>query len=79
MWPEVMNNSSAFASVPLWDTDARDVQPATWTADVNVPRPIVYGGWNSPSTPRVMVQQAFEISLGGVAVDLNSVRADFLK
>lgn len=79
MWPELMGNSTAFADVPLWDTDTGNLDYSTWTADYLAPAPVPYGGWNTSTTMRIGIQQKFEHSLNGVPVDLNSFNASFLK
>jgi len=78
MWPGIMNNSSAFADVPLWDTNAGAVNYSGWLADTGAPAPVAYGGWNTAANPRIGVQQKFEHNLNGVLVDLNSFDAGFL-
>jgi hypothetical protein len=79
MWPQMTNNSTAFADVPLWDTNARrSVNYNRWIADYLSPTPVAYGGWNTPTTMRVGVQQKFNQSLNGVVIDLNSFDATFL-
>jgi hypothetical protein len=81
MWSEVQGfDDTSFSSVPLWDTNVTGkVNPNTWTPDVTLPSPVRYGGWNTPTNPRVMVQQAFNVTLDGVVVDLSSVDAAFLR
>lgn len=79
MWPGLMANSTAFADVPLWDTDTSNLNYATWTADYLAPKPVPYGGWNTAGTMRVGIQQKFEHTLNGINVDLNSFNASFLK
>jgi hypothetical protein len=80
MWPQMTNNSTAFADVPLWDTNARrSVNYNRWIADYLSPTPVAYGGWNTPTTMRVGVQQKFNQSLNGVVIDLNSFDAAFLR
>jgi hypothetical protein len=81
MWASVQgSDDSSFADVPLWDTNVTGTfDPTTWVADIDDPVPVPYGGWNSPPNPRVMVQQAFNVTLNGVVVDLNSVAAEFLR
>lgn len=81
MWPSIMGGAANdFPDVPLWDTDANPaVDPATWTANLNSPTPVTYGGWNTAGNPRIMVQQKFEATVGGVLVDLNSVQNSFLR
>lgn len=78
MWPQIMNNSSAFADVPLWDTNAGSVNYSTWTADYLTPAPVTYGGWNTATNMRIGVQQKFNQTLNGVVVDLDSFDATFL-
>ena len=80
MWSEVQGgNTASFADVPLWDTAVSgNVDLSTWTPNLAAPAPVAYGGWNTPANPRVMVQQAFNVSVNGVAVDLDSVSAAFL-
>ncbi|MEV7132045.1 PKD domain-containing protein [Arthrobacter sp. NPDC093128] len=78
MWPQIMNNSTAFADVPLWDTNAGSVNYSTWTADYLMPTPVSYGGWNTATNMRIGVQQKFNQTLNGVVVDLNSFDATFL-
>jgi hypothetical protein len=51
---------------------------ATWTADILSPAPVPYGGWNTPSTMRIGVQQHFG-RWNGVNVDLNSFDVSFLR
>lgn len=84
MWPVVMGgNVTAFSDVPLWDTDTSSppLGPESWTPDLAVPAPVRYGGWNEASrgTMRRIVQQAFDMPLGGVSVDLNAVDPAFLE
>ncbi|MCX2747023.1 hypothetical protein OOZ51_04240 [Arthrobacter sp. MI7-26] len=79
MWPGLMNNSTAFADVPLWDTNASNINYASWTANYLAPAPVQYGGWNTARTMRVGIQQKFEHTLNGINVDLNSFSASFLK
>ena len=81
MWPQVQGfDDRSFAHVPLWDTDVTgDVDPHTWSADITAPTPVAYGGWNEPGTSRVIVQQAFDVTIDGVLVDLDSVDATFLR
>ncbi|MEB0287721.1 hypothetical protein QN345_18380 [Cryobacterium sp. 10I1] len=78
MWPSIMNNSGAFADVPLWDTNAGAVNYSGWLADTGAPAAVSYGGWNTAANPRIGVQQKFEHNLNGVLVDLNSFDATFL-
>ncbi|WP_175417272.1 PKD domain-containing protein [Arthrobacter sp. 24S4-2] len=78
MWPQIMNNSTAFADVPLWDTNAGSLNYSTWTADYLMPTPVPYGGWNTSANMRIGVQQKFNQTLNGIVVDLNSFDATFL-
>ena len=78
MWPEIMGDSTEFSDIPLWDTDTKLFSYTDWQRDYLHPTPVAYGGWNKPGTVRVGVQQQFEYSLNGIAVDLNSFREDFL-
>jgi PKD repeat protein len=78
MWPQIMNNSTAFADVPLWDTNAGSVDYSTWSADYLMPTPVPYGGWNTSTNMRIGVQQKFNQTLNGIVVDLNSFDATFL-
>jgi hypothetical protein len=81
MWSAVQGfNDTSFANVPLWDTNVTGkVSSNTWIPDVTAPTPVAYGGWNTSANPRVMVQQAFNVTLDGVSVDLNSVDPAFLR
>ncbi|MEZ2388299.1 hypothetical protein AB6813_01905 [bacterium RCC_150] len=79
MWPQLMNNSTSFADVPLWDTNTSNLNYSTWIADHLAPAPVQYGGWNTAGTMRIGIQQKFEHSLNGINVDLNSFDASFLK
>jgi hypothetical protein len=79
MWEQMTNNSTEFADVPLWDTDVRNIDYSVWVADFLSPSPVAYGGWNTPTTMRVGVQQKFDHSLNGVVIDLNSFDAGFIK
>lgn len=68
MWPAVQRfDDERFADVPLWD------------ADVSGDGPVPYGGWNTPANPRALVQQALDVDVDGVVVDLDSVSASFLR
>lgn len=79
MWSRVMGgNVTAFSSVPLWDTNASYNVPANFTPDINSPPPVGYGGWNTPTNPRVGVQQGFNTNLNGVLVDVSSFSSTFL-
>lgn len=80
MWPPIMGpNNSGFAEVPLWDTDTRSTSLGSWLPDVFSPYPAQYGGWNTAATMRRGVQQAFDVVVDGVTVDLSSFDAAFLK
>jgi len=78
MWPVVMDHSTEFRDLPLWDADAERLNVERWTADFEEPKPVRYGGWNTPGNMRIGVQQKFEYDLNGVKVDLNSFDATFL-
>jgi hypothetical protein len=79
MWPQLMNNSTAFSDVPLWDTNTGNINYNRWRANYLSPTPVRYGGWNTPTTMRIGVQQKFNQNLNGVVVDLDSFNATFLK
>lgn len=79
MWPQLMSGSTAFSDVPLWDTNTSRLNYKKWSANYLAPTPVQYGGWNTASTMRIGVQQAFEYNLNGVRVDLNSFNATYLK
>ncbi len=79
MWSQVMGgNVTTFSHVPLWDTNASYNVPADFTPDINAPTPVEYGGWNTPTNPRVGVQQGFNTVLNGVGVDVSSFSSTFL-
>jgi hypothetical protein len=79
MWPTIMNGSTAFSGVALWETDVRPgFSLGAWAPNVLAPAPTLFGGWNTPANPRALVQQAFEVAVNGVSVDINSVAASFL-
>lgn len=80
MWPAMMGSSTAFGDVPLWDTDTSSppASAGAWVPNMNSPTPVQYGGWNTPATKRVIVQQAFNVVIDGITVDLNSVDPTFL-
>lgn len=81
MWPGIMGKSTAFADVPLWDTNAGDatsMDPKAYTPNVLVPKPIPYGGWNATGNMRIGIQQTFETVYNGINIDINSFDADFL-
>lgn len=81
MWPAIMGaQNTRFGAVPLWDTDTRPSRsPSGWRTSLVAPAPVRYGGWNSAATMRKGVQQAFEVSIDGVSVDLSSFDAGFLR
>jgi len=81
MWPGIMGqDDTRFANVPLWDTQTgKRPTPAGWRANLFSPAPVRYGGWNTRSSMRVGVQQAFEVSIDGVSVDLSSFASGFLR
>lgn len=81
MWPAIMGNSTAFASLPLQDTEVTgDVTYGNWAPSLINPAPQSYGGWNirdstSPTgykNLRVATQQSFNTQLFGQSVDLDS-------
>jgi hypothetical protein len=79
MWSGVMGATTAFSVVPLWDTNtAAPPAVGSWVPDVETPTPVAYGGWNTAGNKRVIVQQAFNVEIDGITLDLNSVRASFL-
>lgn len=80
MWPGIMGgNNQSFRDVPLWDTNVTGrVTLSNWVPSLNTPTPVAYGGWNTATNPRIAIQQAFEINLNGVNVDLNTFDANFL-
>lgn len=79
MWPQMMNNSTAFSDVPLWDTNTGNINYNRWIANYLSPTPVAYGGWNTPTTMRIGIQQKFNQRINGVVVDLNSFDASFLQ
>ncbi len=81
MWPQVMGGSTAFSDVPLWDTNAvYGAELSSWKPNMTTPAAMPYGGWNTgASTARIGLQQRFEVKVQGVAVDLNSFSASFLR
>ena len=81
MWSGVQGfNDRSFAGVPLWDTSVTgSVTLDTWSPGLVQPPPVAYGGWNGPGNPRALVQQAFEVDIGGVLVNLDSVSSSFLR
>jgi hypothetical protein len=81
MWSGIMGgNVTTYSNLPLWDTDVRsNFDLATWTPNILQPTPQLYGGWNTPTTRRIMVQQAFEINAHGVLIDTDSLDASFLR
>ncbi len=81
MWPEIMGaGNTRFAGVPLWDTDTgRHMASLSSAPSLVSPAPVKYGGWNAASTMRKGVQQALEVSIGGIAVDVSSFDGGFLR
>jgi hypothetical protein len=80
MWADVQGSSTAdFSDLPLWDASPSDFDVSRWQANTLQPTPVAYGGWNVNGHMRVGVQQQFEYKLNGVAVDLNSFDASFLR
>jgi len=79
MWNGIQGaTANDFADIPLWDTNTSAFDYTAWQANYLAPAPFAYGGWNTPTTMRVGVQQQFEYDLNGVKVDLNSFDASFL-
>ncbi len=79
MWGGIQGaTANDFADVPLWDTDTSYADYEYWQPNYLSPNPVRYGGWNTPNTMRIGVQQEFEYELRGVYVDLNSFDASFL-
>lgn len=78
MWSQVMGASSAFADVPLWDTNTAAIDYTTWTANLNSPLPVPYAGWNAFGTMRIGVQQKFDQVVNGIDLDLNTFDPAFL-
>lgn len=81
MWAGVQGfDDRSFAGVPLWDTNVTgNVRLDTWSPRLDLPSPVAYGGWNTPANPRVLIQQAFEVDVDGVLVNLDSVKSSFLR
>jgi hypothetical protein len=80
MWQKIMGEHlKEFSAVPLWDGDARPEAHSKWVSDVLSPPPVAYGGWNTFWNMRIGVQQAFEYTMHGVPVDLNSFDGSFLR
>lgn len=81
MWPGIMGSgNSSFSDVALWDTDTSSPPSlANWAPDLFSPAPVVYGGWNTAPTMRKGIQQAFEVPVDGVAVDLDTFDASFIR
>ena len=78
MWSSVMGGDvTEFASLPLWDRQLNGASP-DFAPDVNSPPPQPYGGWNTPTNPRVGVQQGVNTMLNGIAVDVSSFSSAFL-
>lgn len=67
-----------FSDVPLWDTNTSSFDYAGWQANYLAPTPVAYGGWNTPGSMRIGVQQQFEYSLNGINANLSSFDASFL-
>lgn len=81
MWPTIMDKSTAFSGIPLWDCNAgsaTSLNPMTYTPNVLSPKPVAYGGWNTAANPRIGVQQTFETAYNGHNIDINSFATDFL-
>jgi hypothetical protein len=71
-------NVTAFSNLPLWDANTTNNVHANFAADVNSPPPVEYGGSNTPTNPRVGVQQGADTNLNGVNVYVNSFSSAFL-
>jgi hypothetical protein len=79
IWGQVMGgNVTTFSNLPLWDINATENMRANFTPDVNSPPPVEYAGWNTPTNPRVGVQQGVDTNLSGVTVDVSSFNSAFL-
>jgi hypothetical protein len=79
MWGQVQKaTANSFFDVPLWDTNTTKINYDSWKADINAPKPVTYGGWNTATNKRIGIQQKFEYNLNGVRVDLNSFDKSFL-
>ncbi|GAP57168.1 hypothetical protein AHiyo6_37330, partial [Arthrobacter sp. Hiyo6] len=50
MWPQMTDNSTAFSDVPLWDTNARNINYKRWIADYLSPLPCRMGAGTPPRT-----------------------------
>ena len=71
-----------FADLPLWDTNAGSAtsqNPATYTPNVLLPKPVPDGGWNVAGNMRIGIQSTFETVYQGKHIDCNSFSADFLR
>lgn len=80
MWPGVMGGSTSFSDVALWDTDTSLASSIDlWGPDLLTPTPVRYGGWNTTGTMRRGVQQAFDVVVDGVTVDVSSFDPSFLR
>ena len=78
-WSDVMGGDvTAFSDLPLWDSSASRDWPIDSPADMSEPRPLVFGGWNTPDNLRVGVQQGQELYFNGRKVDVSSFNAQFL-
>lgn len=80
MWPDIMGKSTEFADLPLWDVDAENARwdALTYVPSLIDPKPVAYGGWNTPDNPRVGVQQTWDARLNGIDIDVCSFAASFL-
>jgi hypothetical protein len=80
MWERKMGTSTEFADVPLWDTDVREgITYENQVVSLDSPPPQPYGGWNTTDNRRIGVQQAFDVVIDGVPVDLNTFNLRFLE
>lgn len=68
MWGDVMQGSTAFSDLPLWDF-AGDL--FTWPTSLTDPALVAYGGWNVGDNIRVgrQVQMQSPAVQGGIVVD----------
>ena len=79
-WSKSMGASVAFSDVLLWESGTTAPVPlANWTANLDRPAPTEFGGWNSSENPRVAVQQATNVMLNDVVVNLDVVDSSYLR
>ena len=82
VWPLIMGaDNEDFADLPLWDADTQGAHwdPATFTPTLTTPKPVLYGGWNTPPTMHIGLQQTENAYFNGVSVDISSFSADYLR